>query len=646
VADRLENRYKTALLIRAVEERLLSLFAEGRLNGTVHTCIGQELTGVAVAEALGEDDLVVSNHRCHGHYIARTGDVDGLVGEVMGRANGVCGGRGGSQHLHNDGFYSNGVQGGIAPVSVGMAYERSRRGLPGIVAVFLGDGTLGEGVVYESLNLAAKWKLPVLFVLENNRVAQSTAQETTLAGSIDARAEAFGIATAAAATWEPDALFETAAAAVEAVRSGKGPFFLRIDTDRLKAHSKGDDDRPADEVRELEKRDPLVRYREVNPGRFEQLEAEAAKRVSDAVDAAEAAGPASDAGEEDDAGWKPVSWSPVSPAATGRVVGRVNEAFAAALEGDERVSFIGEDLEDPYGGAFKATKGLSARFPGRVRNAPISEAALVGTANGAALAGGRPVVEIMFGDFIALAADQWINHAAKFGTMYGNETAVPFVLRTPMGGRRGYGPTHSQSLEKHFLGLPGTRVVALNGRLDPKSFYDSLFATLDRPTLVVENKLLYGAPLDAPVPAGFTLRASDEPFPTVRLSPDGAPDATLFCWGGALAEAEHAARTLFEEEEIALEIVCAASLYPFNAAPLLESVEKSGRLLVFEEDLAFASLGAEAGARLLERAPGSVKRFARLASARRPIPSAKPLEAATLPGAGEIVESVKELVHE
>ncbi|OIO07100.1 MAG: hypothetical protein AUJ52_10930 [Elusimicrobia bacterium CG1_02_63_36] len=639
--DRSEDRLRAALLIRAVETRLLSLYAEGRLNGTVHTCIGQEYSGIAVAEHLRPEDRVVSNHRCHGHFIARTGDAEGLIAELMGRPQGVCGGRGGSQHLHKDGFYSNGVQGGIAPVATGMAYELFRRGQDGIVVVFLGDGTLGEGVVYESFNLASKWSLPVLFVLENNRVAQSTPQRQTLAGGIDARAAAFGIATGSGVTWKPEALITAAGEAVARVRAGKGPFFLRIDTDRLNAHSKGDDDRPAAEVAKLRERDPLHAIRAAEPELYDRLEEEARLRVEKAVEAAEKV-PEGGEDFEDADGWRGVSWSAAPGGEKARAVVRINQALADALKADERVSLFGEDLEDPYGGAFKATKGLSSAYPGRVRNTPISEAAIVGMANGAALAGGRPVVELMFGDFMALAADQWINHASKFGYMYGDSVAAPFVLRTPMGGRRGYGPTHSQSLEKHFLGLPGTRVLALNARFDPREFYKRVFASLDRPTLVLENKLLYGRPLDAPLPAGFSLEISDEAFPTIRLSPDAGADLTLFCWGDALDEAERAAARLFEEEEIFVEIICSTALYPFNAAPLAESVSRSGRLLTFEEGLSFSSLSAEAAAALAER--GVLKQFSRLASARRPIPSSKVLEVRSLPDAAAIVARAKELL--
>src|SRR5262249_23200481 len=156
------------LLIRSVEERLLALFAEGKLFGTVHTCSGQEWTGVAVATALQEGDLLFSNHRGHGHYLARTDDGEGLSAEVMGQRKGRCRRGGGRQHMCAKGFFSNGIQGGIVPVAAGLALAQKLQELPNITVVFIGDGTLGEGVLYETLNIAAKWELPLLIVLENN----------------------------------------------------------------------------------------------------------------------------------------------------------------------------------------------------------------------------------------------------------------------------------------------------------------------------------------------------------------------------------------------------------------------------------------------------------------------------------------------
>ncbi|MDA1174899.1 MAG: polysaccharide biosynthesis protein, partial [Chloroflexi bacterium] len=180
-------------LIRALENQLLGLFAEGKLNGTVHTCLGQEWTGIAVASALNDGDYVVSNHRGHGHYISFTQDIDGLMAELMGRESGVAHGFGGSQHLAKDGFFSNGILGGMVPISVGLAASHAYAGRSGIAVAFMGDGALGEGIVYESLNLASLRNAPLLLVVENNGYAQSTPQSQFLSGSIAGRATAFDV---------------------------------------------------------------------------------------------------------------------------------------------------------------------------------------------------------------------------------------------------------------------------------------------------------------------------------------------------------------------------------------------------------------------------------------------------------------------
>jgi 2-oxoisovalerate dehydrogenase E1 component len=632
-------------MIRSVEQKLLELFSQGKLFGTVHTCIGQEFSGVAVAEALQPGDLIFSNHRCHGHFLARTGKVEGLIAEVMGKNTGVCGGRGGSQHLCADGFYSNGVQGGIVPVAAGLAYALKRQGRGGIAVVFIGDGTLGEGALYETLNIAAKWELPLLVVLENNRYSQSTSQPETLAGDICARAAAFGIGTSVGETTAPEALVARAQAAVAAVRGGQRPHFLRIDTYRLMAHSKGDDLRAKAELDAHWAEDPLTVFAREHPQTAGEIQAQIAARVDAAAESALLAHYATVRREDEDPdGFRPVRWDRAPQPSHERMVTLLAAALGRALRADERVVLLGEDIRSPYGGAFKATRGLSDEFPDRVHNTPISEAAIVGLGNGMALHGLVPVVEIMFGDFLFLAGDQLANHAAKFRYMYNDQVTAPLVVRTPMGGKRGYGPTHSQSIEKHFIGLPGTLMLALNSRQDPGLIYDRLFAAIDRPTIVVENKLLYGLRLSEPLPAGYAVDYSDEAFPGVRLHAGAAPDLTIFCYGGMLPDVERAIDRLFREHELVCEVICPVQIYPLNLWPILDSVGRSGRLLVVEEGLGFAALGAEVIAALCERSPGRLKAVARLASRRHAIPSAGPLERETLPNPDSITQAALALM--
>ena len=214
------------------------------------------------------------------------------------------------------------------------------------------------------------------------------------------------------------------------------------------------------------------------------------------------------------------------------VLDALNAALHRAFASDERVILLGEDVLDPYGGAFRVTRGLSTAYPSRVLSTPISEGAMVGAAAGMALRGMRPVVEIMFGDFITLAADQLINHASKFRWMYADQVRVPLVLRTPMGGRRGYGPTHSQTLEKLFLGAPGLQVLAPASMGDPgELLYRAILETQD-PILFIENKLQYLLPvLEASELEEFRITTHTSSMiplaPTYTLAIQGAPAPVL-----------------------------------------------------------------------------------------------------------------------
>ena len=251
--------YERMYLIRRFEESLLELFSAGKLWGTTHTCIGQEANAVGVIAHLEHGrDVVFSNHRCHGHYLALTDDVLGLLCEVMGKEGAVCGGKGGSQHLYNDGFYSNGVLGSTVPVATGMALAERERGSGAVTVVFLGDGTLGQGVVYESLNIASLWQLPILYVVENNFYAQSTPSRLALAGDIPARAAAFGLETARIATTDVVEIERLAGEVIGGIRETGRPFFLVLDTYRFSPHSKGDDVRDPAEIAEARTRDPLT----------------------------------------------------------------------------------------------------------------------------------------------------------------------------------------------------------------------------------------------------------------------------------------------------------------------------------------------------------------------------------------------------
>ena len=249
--------YHEMLRIRRFEERILELFSEGKLHGTTHAYIGQEAIAVGVLSHLEPTDRVVSNHRCHGHFLMHRRDMTALLAELMGKANGVCSGRGGSQHLCRDGFFTNGVQGGTLSLAVGLALAtRFKPG--GLVAVFMGDGTLGEGQTYEAFNLASLWRLPLLFVIENNFYSQSTPSNLQVAGSIAARPRAFGIETLEVTSNRLEDCWRVAAQAVSDLRADGQPRALVFDTFRLCSHSKSDDGRPESVIEPWRERDPLL----------------------------------------------------------------------------------------------------------------------------------------------------------------------------------------------------------------------------------------------------------------------------------------------------------------------------------------------------------------------------------------------------
>jgi TPP-dependent pyruvate/acetoin dehydrogenase alpha subunit len=251
--------YRQMYRIRRFEETLLENFAKGVFFGTTHTYLGQEANAVGVLAGIQPEDVVFSNHRCHGHFLAYGGSPHALFAELMGKASGVCGGRGGSQHLHWRSFYSNGIQGGSVPIAAGSALAAKVTHSPAVSMVFIGDGTLGQGVVYETLNLSALWELPILFVLEDNLIAQTTPTALGVAGSMPARFAAFGIPVVELDTSDVQAIETAAQAQLAGIRQHSAPRALILHTCRFGPHSKGDDTRSAEEVARLRQaRDPLA----------------------------------------------------------------------------------------------------------------------------------------------------------------------------------------------------------------------------------------------------------------------------------------------------------------------------------------------------------------------------------------------------
>jgi pyruvate/2-oxoglutarate/acetoin dehydrogenase E1 component len=329
----------------------------------------------------------------------------------------------------------------------------------------------------------------------------------------------------------------------------------------------------------------------------------------------------------------------------------LNDALTQLFEERDDVYLLGEDILDPYGGAFRITQGLSSRWPERVLTTPISEAGLFGVAAGMALRGYRPVLEIMFGDFITLGFDQIVNGIGKFREMFDDQVRVPLVVRTPMGGGRGYGPTHSQSLEKFLLGVPGITVVAANEFQDLRSLVREAVGD-DSPVFLIEHKLMYGRPNRRPQSGylgEFDALETSERYPALCLSSNGfdRAAATIVTYGGLVSAAVDAAVELVVEDETFVEIVALGQLLPLALEPVLESVARTGALVTLEEGTLTAGVGAEIAARVQEVAwtdlRGPVRR---IAAADRAIPAAGLLEAHTLPSAQKVVDTVRSIVRD
>jgi 2-oxoisovalerate dehydrogenase E1 component len=628
---------RQAILIREVESAFLRLFSQGRMNGTVHTCVGQEFSAVAIAGQLAPDDWVTSNHRCHGHFISKTGNWRGLMDELMGFRSGVCMGIGSSQHLFAKGFLSNGPQASLVPVATGIGVHLKKHDKDAISVSFIGEGTLGEGTLYEAFNLAALWGVPQLIVCENNLYSQSTHQTFALAGSIRGRAEAFGIKSFESNTWDPAALRSVAKEAIDYVRARRGPAFLVVQTYRLNAHSKGDDDRDTSEVAFFRSRDPLNRLLERN-AKWQSIQtdiqAEIDRHISDSsrtlLTASEYV--VDQLPRDHDLARTEVRNEKV------RMVLALNRAYRRLIE--RGAQMIGEDILDPYGGAFKVTNGLSTEFPDSVVGTPISEAAITGVGIGLSLMGSPTYVEIMFGDFVTHVFDQVISNASKFFHMYAFQAKVPVRIRTPMGGKRGYGPTHSQSLEKHLVGIDNLGVFALTSLEDPGTALAAI-DLLAGPAFIIESKVDYGRVLWQGSSDYGIHRAGNE-LGTLIVSPlHRKPSVTVVAYGDMAREIADELETIFVRSDSVIELVVPITLHPLNIQPVLQSARQTRSVVVVENGSVAFGIGSEILAELSEVEPGL--RCKRIGADAVPIPSVLSLEKELLPSVNKLIAAISEI---
>jgi 2-oxoisovalerate dehydrogenase E1 component len=605
------------------------------------------------------------------------------IAELFGKEEGYCRGRGGGMHIGDFStghLGANAIVGGSVPIATGAAMAHRYRGSERIVCCFAGDGAYANGVVLESLNWATQqqWTnhyagdrpfgLPVIYLIQNNHYGMTHRTDDEVMGvrHLARRGAGFaedGMHAEVVNGMDVLAVRDAVARAAEICRDGRGPVLIEASTYRYYGHSLSD---PRNEYRTREEEaawravDPIERLKgqlltsgAADQAAVDEVEhnarernARAAIRASQGTDpdpadllrymyagTVEAEVPP-DAGPVVTFAEPPTSKADADGAITYRDA--IREALVEEMARDSRVIHYGEDIAD-YGGAFKLTKGLLETFGRqRVFNTPISEAAICGTAVGAAIVGLRPIVELMYMDFALMASDQIANQAGKWHFMSGGNLTVPLVIRASVGAGKGYGGQHSQSLESLFAHIPGMVVVYPATPADAKGLLKTAIRS-DDPVMFVESQGLY--PTKGIVPAGEHL----VPFGQARIAREGS-DATIVAWGPAVLDALTAAERLAAEDGVAVEVVDLRSLVPLDMDTVLASVRKTGRCVVASQAILIGSYVNEIVARIqIEAFDDLDAPVGRIGAANGISPQAEGLERAFLPNADDIVAAVREL---
>jgi 2-oxoisovalerate dehydrogenase E1 component len=535
------------------------------------------------------------------------------------------------------------------PLSVGAALAVRLRGGDQVVIAFFGDGANNQGIFHESLNLAAIWQLPVLFVCENNQYALSTSyRQTTAVDSVASRAAAYDIPGVRIDGNDVLAVHAAVGEAVARARAGEGPSLIEAMTWRWGQHSMRAnlrDPRSDQDMAAWIARDPIRQFGEVLTTRelvtgaaLETIDAAATRELDQAVAFAEAS-PEPDEDVLAKAVYAPhvAHVEPVDPGTRELTFAEaLNEAMADEMARDPRVFLMGEDVADT-GGIFQVSKGLLERFGAeRVRDTPISEATFCGAGVGAAIAGMRPIVEVQIFDFVTLMMDMLVNQAAKFRFMLGGVPTVPIVIRGPQGGGIRLAAQHSQSLEAWFAHVPGLVVVAPSSPYDAKGLLTAAIQD-DNPVIFLEHKLLYlGQP--GPVPE----QPYAIPLGKAAIRRSGS-DVTIVATQAMVQQALQAA-TRLEGDGIGAEVIDPRTLKPLDLDTIVASVKRTNRLVVVHEGCKFGGFGGEIAASVAEAAFDWLDApVARVGAPDVPMPFNDRLERAVIPSAERIVAAVKGL---
>ncbi|MGW7544218.1 alpha-ketoacid dehydrogenase subunit alpha/beta [Streptomyces sp. NPDC054770] len=648
-AEQLLEMYRRMSRIRRFEQRASDLYKATEIPGFLHLSIGQEASAVGACWPLRDSDGITSTHRGHGHVLAKGLDTASMMAELMGKEAGTCHGRGGSMHIADPGlgiYGANGIVGAGLPIATGVATAAKLRDAGDVVVAFFGDGAVAQGMFHEAVNLAAVWDLPVVFLCENNHYSEFSPAAEQHRAPLSARAAGYGIGYARVDGNDVLAVAGIMTDVVERIRQGGGPVLVEAETYRWHGHYEGDPQRyrSPEEVAEAKERDPLLVARRhlaaagVDASQADAVDEEIDKEIDAAVDWARSLPePAPETLHDFVSAPRAVVPEP-APLSGEAEIFRSMDAVRLALEhelaADSSVFVAGIDV-GAGGNVFGLTRGLAQAFPGRVRDTPISESAILGTAVGAAMAGMKPVVEIMYMDFIGVCLDMLLNQAAKLRFMTGGRASMPLVVRTQFGAGRSSGSQHSQSLEALLAHIPGLTVVM---PANPADTYGMLRAAIQdpNPVVFVENRLQYG--LKGPRPPADHLI----PLGRAKVVREGT-DITLVSWSRMVQDCLAAAE-LLSGEGVSVEVVDLRTVAPLDRETVLASLAKTNRLVIAHEAVRDFGVGAELAALAVDEGFWHLDApVTRVAPPPVPAPYAPSLERAWLPSQDTIAETLRRI---
>lgn len=647
--------YERLYVPRAIEEKMLRLVRQGRISKWF-SGYGQEAIATGCALALEERDYVLPMHRNTGVWTARGVPLRQLFCQLMGRDGGFTGGRDRTYHF---GLPAQRIVGMIShmaamlPVACGLGLASQLRDARFVALCFAGDGGTREGDFHEAASLAGLWKLPVLFVVENNGYGLSTpVEEAVPIQDIADAAAGYGMPGAVVDGNDILEVMRAVRRAADRARRGDGPSLLEMKTFRMRGHEEASGTAyvPDALFAAWAARDPVARLarRALDAGHATEAELRAAERriarqVEEDVEYALAQPAPESTLEAERAGVfapapaarAPLSASDRDAAPTKRYIDAVSEGLRQAMEADDSVLLLGQDIAE-YGGVFKVTKGFLEAFgPDRVRNTPIIESGAVGACMGLAIEGFRPVLEIQYADFIACGFNQIVNNLATTHYRWGQ--ALPVTIRAPIGGGIGAGPFHSQSSEAWFCHIPGLKVAFPATPCDAKGLLARAIRD-PNPVLFFEHKRLYRS-LKGPVPDA----PYDIPFGKARIAREGAA-ATVISWGGGVSWALEAAEA-WAAEGYELEVVDLRTLAPWDVETTLASVRKTSRALVLHEAPLCGGFGGEVASRIAQEAFGHLDAPpARVGAENTPIPFSASLEATLYSARAKLSEALHALL--